>query len=237
MTVEYIGCPSAEYHPYTLLEPLLLPALSCALPPGGMALSQNKPPTFSDKTGDFNLKLSSKLLVFLIFILVGIDQLMKTLVQVNISEGNTIAVIPRFFQINYVINVHGRWILSVLDFPFWFKAIGVSFGFFVPLLVYLFYKFYQWKWRNSIWLQLFLVFVFSAAIGNSLDLLVLGYVRDFLHFFKFPIMNFADLFIGIGLSCLVIEWVKNPEIHLKDIFTSPKKEVEQLKQFKKYLFQ
>lgn len=58
-------------------------------------------------------------------------------------------------------------------------------------------------------------FVFGGAIGNLVDRLSLGYVRDFLkfEFIKFPIFNVADTFLCVGVALLliyfIIEEVKN----------------------------
>ena len=59
--------------------------------------------------------------------------------------------------------------------------------------------------KNDWWYSLGIGFLISGAIGNLVDRLFLGYVRDFIsiRLFNF-VFNIADLFITIGVICFVI---------------------------------
>ncbi|BAZ38009.1 lipoprotein signal peptidase [Calothrix sp. NIES-4101] len=63
------------------------------------------------------------------------------------------------------------------------------------------------------WERLGYGFILGGAMGNGIDRFVLGYVVDFLDFrlINFPVFNFADVFINIGIACLLIgSFQKNP---------------------------
>ena len=46
----------------------------------------------------------------------------------------------------------------------------------------------------------------AGGIGNFIDRLILGYVRDFLYFkaINFPVFNVADSYVTIGIIMLII---------------------------------
>ena len=54
-----------------------------------------------------------------------------------------------------------------------------------------------------------LVLVFCGMIGNLIDRVVFGYVRDFIDFiifgYDFPIFNVADMAITIGIFLVILE--------------------------------
>lgn len=69
-----------------------------------------------------------------------------------------------------------------------------------------------WFWRMPLSEkkpQLALVMIIGGAIGNLLDRLILGHVRDYLHFhimdWHFAIFNFADAAISVGVVLMIID--------------------------------
>lgn len=75
------------------------------------------------------------------------------------------------------------------------------------------------KWKNSSNLYSFaLAFIVGGAIGNLIDRIFLGGVRDFLYFVfypSFPTFNVADSFLCIGVALMVI--------YLLFVYKEPKK--------------
>ncbi len=62
--------------------------------------------------------------------------------------------------------------------------------------------------KNKSWLFIVtFAFIFAGCLGNLYDRLVFGYVRDFIQFAfwqSFPVFNFADTFLTIGIAMLII---------------------------------
>ncbi len=49
-------------------------------------------------------------------------------------------------------------------------------------------------------------FILGGALGNGIDRFAAGYVVDFLDFrlIQFPVFNLADVFINVGIICLLV---------------------------------
>ncbi|MGH2906675.1 MAG: signal peptidase II [Solirubrobacterales bacterium] len=90
---------------------------------------------------------------------------------------------------------------------------GIAFGFFSgrPWIVYglmavalsvLVWFYLRHRSRPVLWLATGLLL--GGAIGNAIDRLSLGYVRDFIDFPSFPSFNVADIAITFGVVILVL---------------------------------
>ena len=62
-------------------------------------------------------------------------------------------------------------------------------------------------------------FIFAGAIGNLVDRIFFGYVRDFIYlkFINFPIFNFADMFLTFGVIMLFVYIIFSNENKKNDI--------------------
>lgn len=103
------------------------------------------------------------------------------------------------FNLSYVMNTGGGFgifqnnttALAVLTF-----IILVGIG------IYLIFSI-----KESEWLRISLVFIFAGGIGNNVDRVKFGYVRDFIQFAfweDFPVFNIADSFITVGVFMLIV---------------------------------
>ncbi len=78
----------------------------------------------------------------------------------------------------------------------------VTFIVVIALAIYLIFAL-----KESEWLRVSLVFIIGGGIGNIVDRIALGYVRDFIQFAfweDFPSFNVADSFVTIGAFMLII---------------------------------
>lgn len=113
------------------------------------------------------------------------------------NNGDDIIVIPNFFVFTFLKNTgaaYGMFGDSTLALTI------VSILFIVAIVLYDIFNH-----QNNIFYTLGVGFIISGAIGNLVDRIFLGYVRDFIsiRLFNF-VFNLADLFITIGVICFVI---------------------------------
>ena len=140
----------------------------------------------------------------LIIILVIIDQLSKYYISVKMTLHQSIEVIKGFFSITYTRNTGAAWsMLQGQRLLFVFSA-AVAIG----LIIY-----YLNHYRRTVrpWEKFGLLLVASGALGNAIDRVLSGEVIDFLDFlifgYDFPVFNFADCCVTIGVIVLLITYL------------------------------
>ncbi len=85
------------------------------------------------------------------------------------------------------------------------KTIALTIITFIVVIAICVYLFFALK--ESEWLRISLVFVTAGGIGNIVDRIAFGYVRDFIQFSfwdSFPVFNIADSFVTVGAFMLVV---------------------------------
>lgn len=150
------------------------------------------------------LNLSYKVIMLYVvtfLIVVGGDQLTKMIVDHNLQLGGAYSIIENFFYFTYFHNTGAAWgIFQGHLNLFYVVAVIAAVG-----IVYYFVQSeaYQKLTRFG------LVLVFCGMIGNLIDRIVFGYVRDFIGFiifgYNFPIFNVADMAITIGIGLVILE--------------------------------
>jgi len=133
-------------------------------------------------------------LIFAILIILSvvIDQITKV-----ITTNKSIKIIGDFLQIYYTENTGVAF--SFLSGKSWiFIPVSIIS---VIILIVLFIL----KKQKSMLFTISLSLIVGGAVGNVIDRVVLGYVRDFIYFNFFPaIFNFADSCVTIGTILLLV---------------------------------
>ncbi len=153
---------------------------------------------------DFKTRLKTKgpaiaaALVILV-ILVGLDQWTKWAIVKSIPLGDSLEVIPGFFELTHVRNSGaafssfdgiGMWFFIVLTLA----ALGV--------MIYYFFK------SDNSKIDFALALIMAGALGNLIDRIQFGFVRDFFLFYifgsPFAVFNVADVCITLGFVVLFV---------------------------------
>ncbi|MBR4455592.1 MAG: signal peptidase II [Solobacterium sp.] len=136
-----------------------------------------------------------------IAILVALDQLSKTLVASDPAKYADLPLIPGFFHITYVKNTGAAW--SILSGQRVFLSLLAAVAA-VGMAAWL----HQNHKKNPPLMNIALTLMIAGALGNLIDRLMLGYVRDFLNFYifgyDFPVFNVADICLSIGVCLLLL---------------------------------
>lgn len=149
--------------------------------------------------------MNKKILIYSSLILF-VDQISKILIDLYVPLNKSEIIIKDFFNITYINNY------------------GAAFGIFnnkVTLLVILtiitifiiirFINTFKINIRNVLAFS----FLLGGIMGNLIDRLFLGYVRDFLDFYifeyDFPVFNIGDTFIFLGVLLLIIAIIKGED--------------------------
>lgn len=152
-----------------------------------------------------------------------LDQLSKLLSERCLMD-KPISLIPGVLELHYLENRGAAW--GMLQ--------GARF-FFIPLtvlLVGLLVWFYIRERKQLSALSSSILFlILAGALGNFIDRLFLGYVRDMIYvsLIDFPVFNIADSAIVIGAGLLVIETLSKRKGLLdiaENYFKSKKKQEE-----------
>ncbi len=170
------------------------------------------------------------LYVFLVILLVTVDQFIKKVIDTEMEYNSIKPVIPGFFSLHYVRNTGSAFSLFAnKDWGIYFLS-GMS----LVLGILIFILMLIAASRSMKLISLAFCLLASGALGNLVDRVWLKYVIDYLRFdfgtYTFPIFNFADICAVVGtilLICIIIFGSKYFESFWQIIFKKKEKKKEE----------
>lgn len=138
-------------------------------------------------------------MIVLLILLVTFDQITKHF-ALRLQFENSIVVIKNVFALTFVKN-HGA-AFGILQKQRWLFILIAS----VAIFIITRYIIMMPKDSSSVLKKLSMILICSGALGNLIDRLINGYVVDFLElsFINFPVFNFADVYLTIGVALLIL---------------------------------
>jgi signal peptidase II len=138
------------------------------------------------------------------FIGLMLDQLTKYWVVQGMVLNQSIPLWEGVFHFTYVTNKGAAFSLFEGGVT-WLRWLSLIVSLVLILLALLgpeLERLEQWGWG----------FVLAGAMGNGIDRFAAGEVVDFLDFrlIRFPVFNLADVFINIGIACLLFAMFRTP---------------------------
>ena len=149
-----------------------------------------------------------KKIIFIGVFLLFVDRITKLLIDNCFNLMETKTIIINFFKVTKVYNDGASWnILSGHRMILILLAIIM-----LGILIY-----YQNKFKMNNRNIFAFSMLYSGITGNLIDRVIYGYVIDFLDFtifnYDFPVFNFADICIVIGVILLIIAILKKEDIN------------------------
>ena len=149
--------------------------------------------------------MNKSILKYFIFVvssifLIALDQLTKYFATKYLQHNKPFVIIDNVLELTYVENRGAAFgILQNKQLLFYALTIVV-----LVAICVLLYKIDDFK--NNIFYFVFLILIFSGAIGNFIDRLKNKYVVDFIYFkpIDFPVFNLADIYITIACIFMII---------------------------------
>ena len=127
-----------------------------------------------------------KLFFLWIFLLVVFDQITKFFIPGTINYGAAFGILQGWKWLFVIVSIF------MIGFLYYYKNKVKGYGY------------------------LGLVLLFSGVIGNLLDRLILGYVRDFIDLGFWPSFNLADSYNSVGVILLIVYFWKFEHIKLNN---------------------
>lgn len=139
-------------------------------------------------------------------ILVALDQLVKVYVHTHFHLGESVSVIPNFFNLTYVRNFGAAFGFLAESHPSFRELFFLSMP---PIALVIILGILRGVNDDDTKQILALSSIFGGAIGNYIDRLRFRYVIDFLDFhlynrWSWPAFNIADMAIVGGVGLLLI---------------------------------
>lgn len=133
-----------------------------------------------------------------------LDQLLKHIVASKVLLQEAFYIIPRFFYITHVQNTGGAWSIFS-SIPYFLVMINILL---LGLLIGYIYK----KETFSLVEVIYFGLILGGVLGNLMDRIFLDGVVDYIGVqfgnYYYPIFNFADIAVVIGMALIIIEIIR-----------------------------
>lgn len=140
------------------------------------------------------------MLIWLTLVVILLDMVSKYIVSRLLIVNESVMIIKNFFNITYVRNTGAAFSIFSGNT---FLVMIISFMIIMGIILYI----RKNKPSNKIE-KISYSLILGGAIGNFIDRIIYGYVRDFIEIdifgWDYPIFNLADVFVVVGVILLVI---------------------------------
>ena len=125
---------------------------------------------------------------------------MKKKTFTYLKDGNSVNIIKNVLQLVYLENTGAAWGILSGKMVFFIVLTAIM----IIVIAYVFIKTPGMKKYEP--LRWCLTALMAGAIGNMIDRIANGYVKDFIYFkiIDFPVFNFADICVTLSMIILIL---------------------------------
>jgi signal peptidase II len=155
------------------------------------------------------VKIKYRILIAIAPLVLVIDQIAKQMILSGFMFGESVSVIPGFFNLTYVRNTGAAFGIFASADP----TFRVPFFLAIPFVaVFVIGYIFKRLPDNSLRLSSALSLIVAGALGNLIDRVNYGFVVDFLDFhwnnqYHFHVFNIADSAITVGVCLMLLDMV------------------------------
>lgn len=150
------------------------------------------------------MKNNFKNVYFFSIIFFVVDQVIKIILNENLSLNESVPVIKNFFSITHVHNTGAAFSIFTGN-----TVLLILIGIVCVIAISIYLK----KIENLSDMDIFIYsLLLGGVFGNLIDRIIHGYVIDYLSFnfgrYYFPIFNFADICIVVSIGLIIINTIR-----------------------------
>lgn len=131
------------------------------------------------------------------FLIIIIDQLSKYFIKTNLHLNEFVSILGKYVGFRFIQNPGMAFGIEIGVGKIFF----IIFTAIASLLIFIFLLRLK---DDHFWTRVALASILGGAVGNLIDRIVYGKVVDFVEVGPWPIFNFADVAVTIGMIILII---------------------------------
>ncbi|MDO5518346.1 MAG: signal peptidase II [Clostridium sp.] len=180
----------------------------------------------------FKNGLSIKILLFLFFLLLFLDQGLKLIIKLFFFT-KSFNIISNILWFNPIINTKGSWLNVRFNININFTIL-ISINILALLLFTEIYRYYNSKNNKNIFADLSYLFIMIGSLCSLIDKIFYGGSLDFIAIGNLFIADFKDIYINLAIFMFILVIYNYDSTDKENI--ENKNDIENLKYFLKFIF-
>lgn len=142
------------------------------------------------------------------------DQIIKTAISANLPYKSSLPLINGWLHIAHELNLRGSWLVETFNLQFMNTAVLAILTVASLLAVLIYQRRHLIRYRRSLWADVAFLGFFAALLSWIFDILLRGYVLDYIQIPGIVTSDLKDVLLTIGIAAIFTEVYDNPDLSL-----------------------